>query len=100
MLPTLRRTRRSGWVDRPGRGIRMPMLLTNSTGRLAAARRISWKSEWARLWYHQSWPEKQMTPSARPPGSCVTAARIRDIAPTSRQFLTVRMSCQTARGGG
>jgi hypothetical protein len=46
--------RRVTWVLRPGNGIRRPMLFTTSTLRCWAILRISWKSEWARLWYHQS----------------------------------------------
>ena len=59
MLRALRRMRRSGCVLRPGSGMRMAMLFTSSTGRVRATWSISWKSECARLWYHQSWPLKQ-----------------------------------------
>jgi hypothetical protein len=41
--------RRKTCVLRPGSGIRMVMLLTNSTGLVRATRSISWKSEWARV---------------------------------------------------
>jgi hypothetical protein len=58
-LRSFRLIRLSTWVDLPGMGIRMPMLLTTSTFLCAATERMSWKSECARLWYHQSWAEKQ-----------------------------------------
>ncbi|WP_345096703.1 hypothetical protein [Planomonospora venezuelensis] len=51
--------RRSTWVERPGTGMRIPMLLTTRTLRCPATCRMSWKSECALLWYHQSWAEKQ-----------------------------------------
>lgn len=60
MLFSLRQMRRHGMGDLPGVGMRMPMLLTNRTLRDLAARVISWKSLCARLWYHQSCPQKQM----------------------------------------
>jgi len=44
---------------RPGNGIRSPMLLTTNTHRYRATHFINWTSECARLWYHQSWAEKQ-----------------------------------------
>ena len=65
--PTLlafRRTRPSDPVLLPGRGIRIPMEFTKSTSRRWATRCISWKSEWARLKYHQSWAEKQIHPGS------------------------------------
>jgi len=49
MLSSFLPSRRNGSGDRPGIGMRMPMLLTSSTRRDRAARVISWKSLCARL---------------------------------------------------
>src|SRR5574338_721641 len=68
MLRSFRQIRRTGCEVLPGSGIRIPIALTSSTVRVRATRVISWKSECARLWYHQSRPAKQMNGvSGRPP---------------------------------
>ncbi len=48
-----------GSLVRPGSGIRRPMLLTKTTRRVRATRRMSCTSEWAWLLYHQSMPAMQ-----------------------------------------
>jgi hypothetical protein len=68
-LRSLRSTRRVTCVLRPGVGILIPMLLTTSTFRCSATDRISWKSEWAVLWYHQSWAAKHTYAGPLPPPS-------------------------------
>ena len=59
MLPSLRVTRDQNCALLPGVGMRIPIELIRSTFRSRAIRVMSWKSEWARLWYHQSCPQKQ-----------------------------------------
>jgi hypothetical protein len=63
---------RNGSGERPGIGMRMPIELTSRTLRCFAARVISWKSLCARLWYHQSWPQKQIRSGELGTGSLIS----------------------------
>jgi hypothetical protein len=82
--------RRDTCVLLPRVGIRMPMLLTTSTLRCADIDRISWKSECARLWYHQSCAEKHTQPGVGARSGRSGHRRQRSRSPTALRCLAPR----------